>query len=107
MKKYDSKPYKLPDYPDTDIDVLEAEGVDAEELLSLNSHLIVWNDEINTFAHVIETLIDVCHHEEIQATQCAFIIHNNGKCAVKQGSYKKLKPMLTEILDRKISATIE
>lgn len=107
MSKYNSKPYQLPDYPDTDTDVLEEEEIDAEEILSLENFLVIHNDDINTFAHVIETLIDVCQHDEIQAAQCASIIHNNGKCAVKQGSYKKLKPMLEAILERHISATIE
>lgn len=69
--------------------------------------LIVWNDEVNTFEWVIETLIDVCHHQQEQAEQCAMIIHTKGKYAVKEGSYEELKPMCDAITERGIGATIE
>jgi ATP-dependent Clp protease adaptor protein ClpS len=69
--------------------------------------LIVWNDDINTFDWVIETLVEVCGHSYEQAEQCAFIIHYKGKYAVKQGSYEELEPMCTAITDRSINATIE
>ena len=69
--------------------------------------LIVWNDEVNTFEWVIETLIEVCGHSAEQAEQCAFIIHYKGKYAVKQGSYDELKPQCDAITERGISATIE
>ena len=69
--------------------------------------LIVWNDEVNTFEWVIETLIEVCGHSPEQAEQCAYIIHFQGKYAVKQGSYDELKPQCDAITDRGIGATIE
>src|SRR5205809_7765274 len=69
--------------------------------------LIVWNDEVNTFEWVIETLIEVCGHTVEQAEQCAYIIHFQGKYAVKQGSYDDLKPQCDAITDRGIGATIE
>jgi ATP-dependent Clp protease adaptor protein ClpS len=69
--------------------------------------LIVWNDEVNTFEWVIETLIEVCGHSEDQAEQCSMIIHTKGKYAVKQGSYDNLKPMCDAITERGIGATIE
>jgi ATP-dependent Clp protease adaptor protein ClpS len=69
--------------------------------------LVVWNDEINTFEWVIETLIEVCHHSTEQAEQCAMIIHTQGKYAVKRGTYDELKPMCDAITDRGIGATIE
>jgi ATP-dependent Clp protease adaptor protein ClpS len=69
--------------------------------------LIVWNDEVNTFEWVIETLIEICHHSPEQAEQCAMIIHTKGKYAVKQGDYDTLKPMRDAISDRGIGATIE
>lgn len=70
-------------------------------------NLIVWNDNVNTFEWVIETLIEVCGHDEQQAEQCALIIHNKGKYAVKQGDYDTLKPMCDAITERGIGATIE
>lgn len=76
---------------------------DTEEPCSL----VVWNDEVNTFEWVIETLMDVCKHTEEQAEQCAWLIHYKGKYAVKNGSYDELKPMCDEITDRGIGATVE
>jgi ATP-dependent Clp protease adaptor protein ClpS len=70
-------------------------------------NLIVWNDNVNTFDWVIETLIEVCGHTEEQAEQCAYIIHFQGKYAVKQGDYETLNPMREAIIDRGINATIE
>ncbi len=69
--------------------------------------LIVWNDDVNTFDWVIETLIEVCNHSYEQAEQCAFIIHFKGKYAVKEGSYEYLKPMCDAITERGINATVE
>ena len=70
-------------------------------------NLIVWNDEINTFEWVIETLMEVCGHTAEQAEQCAYIIHYQGKYAVKNGSYDDLKPECDAITERGIGATIE
>lgn len=69
--------------------------------------LIVWNDEVNTFEWVIETLIEVCGHSVEQAEQCAMLIHTKGKYAVKRGSYDELKPLCDAITDRGIGATVE
>jgi ATP-dependent Clp protease adaptor protein ClpS len=69
--------------------------------------LIVWNDDVNSFAWVIETLILVCGHSKEQAEQCAMIIDSKGKYAVKEGEYDVLKPMCDAITDRGIGATIE
>src|SRR5918993_586274 len=80
-----------------DIDVL----TDTEE----PCNLVVWNDEVNTFDWVIETLMEVCGHTAEQAEQCAYIIHYQGKYAVKNGSYDELKPYCDAITERGISAT--
>ncbi len=69
--------------------------------------LIVWNDEVNSFDWVIETLIDVCSHTMEQAEQCALLIHTKGKYAVKQGDFDKLKKLCEAITDRGINATVE
>lgn len=75
--------------------------------VSNNSQLIVWNDEVNTFDWVIETLIEVCKHTPEQAEQCAMFIHTKGKYAVKEGDYENLKPMCDAITERGINATVE
>lgn len=80
------------------------------DLLTANEHpyqLIVWNDEVNTFEWVIETLVEVCNHSTEQAEQCAMLIHTQGKYAVKNGLYEDLKPMCDAITERGIGATIE
>lgn len=69
--------------------------------------LIVWNDEVNTFEWVIETLIEICGHSPEQAEQCSYFIHYKGKYAVKQGEYDELKPMCDAITERGIGATVE
>lgn len=69
--------------------------------------LIVWNDEVNTFDWVIQSLVEVCGHTTEQAEQSAWIIHYKGKYAVKQGSEKKLSPMREALVERGIGATVE
>jgi ATP-dependent Clp protease adaptor protein ClpS len=69
--------------------------------------LVVWNDDVNTFEWVIQTLVEVCGHSTEQAEQCAMIIHTHDKYAVKHGIYEKLKPECDAITDRGIGATIE
>lgn len=69
--------------------------------------LIVYNDDFNTFEHVTNTLIKVCKHDVHQAEQCTYLIHYKGKCAVKKGSYQKLRPMRESITEAGIKAAIE
>jgi len=69
--------------------------------------LVLHNDDINTFDYVIETLIEVCEHNLVQAEQCTFIVHYKGKCDVKSGSYEKLSPIKRELIVRGLSATID
>ena len=93
---HDPRPFQ---YEDEDTSVLTT----PEDPFSL----IVWNDEVNTFEWVIQTLIEVCGHSTEQAEQCAMIIHTKGKYAVKRGSYEDLKPQCDAITERGIGATIE
>lgn len=68
--------------------------------------LVVFNDDINTFEHVTNTLIRVCKHTQEQAEQCTWIIHYKGKCAVKTGTYDQLNPMREAICEEGIDAKI-
>lgn len=70
-------------------------------------NLILWNDDVNTFDWVIESLIDVCAHEAPQAEQCALIIHHKGKCGVKKGTFDFLRPQAEELINRGLQATID
>ena len=89
--------------PDEETITLEEELVETGKGFSL----VIWNDDVNTFDWVIETLIDVCKHSSQQAEQCALLIHIKGKCSVKKGSYDFLKPQCDAINERFINATIE
>jgi len=80
---------------------------DEVALMDEGYQLIVWNDDVNTFEWVIETLMEVCGHTHEQAEQCSLIIHFKGKCAVKNGDYETLKPMCDAITERGIGATVE
>lgn len=72
-----------------------------------HSHsLILFNDDVNAFEFVIDSLIEVCKHEPVQAEQCTFIAHHKGKCDVKIGSLAELKPMKDELIRRGLTATI-
>ncbi len=81
-----------------EVDVLEKE-VDIKKLM-------VWNDDVNTFDHVIRALMEICDHTSVQAEQSAYLIHTTGKHDVKRGSFEDLKPMCQGLLDRGISAEI-
>jgi ATP-dependent Clp protease adaptor protein ClpS len=86
----------------------EQELVDLLESIEITDvkDLIVYNDDFNTFEHVINTLIKVCKHSTEQAEQCTWIIHFKGKCTVKTGSFEELKPMREAISEAGIDAKI-
>lgn len=78
-----------------------------EEQETLQNELVLFNDDVNTFDHVITTLIRVCEHSPEQAEQCSLIVHHNGKCTVKTGEYDDLKPRCSALLDAGLSAEIQ
>ncbi len=91
----------------SDFNIKELNITESLTTLGFSFSLIVWNDEVNTFDWVIETLVEVCQHTPEQAEQCAMFIHFQGKYGVKNGDIEMLKSMCTAITDRGISATIE
>lgn len=76
-----------------------------EETIKQNE-IVLFNDEVNTFDFVIETLISVCEHTPEQAEQCSLIVHYKGKCTVKTGAYKDLEPRCTSLISAGLSAEI-
>ena len=88
--------------------VQEQELVDLLEAIEITEvkDLIVFNDDFNTFEHVISTLMRVCKHTAEQAEQCTFLIHHKGKCTVRNGSYEELNPMREAICEAGIDAKI-
>lgn len=87
---------------------------ETEELLELEvitkekkeNNIILFNDDVNTFEWVIECLTKYCGHDTIQAEQCATLVHYTGKCAIKNGSIEKLKPICETLLEKGLSAEI-
>ena len=86
-----------------DVELLEELTTD----LDIGHQLVVFNDDVNTFDWVIESLIAICNHTMEQATQCSMFIHYRGKYAVKHGMEDELSPMKDALHDRGISAAIE
>ena len=82
------------------------EDILVEEQVGINNEIVLYNDDVNTFDHVIDTLIHVCKHSSEQAEQCAILVHYKGKCTVKTGQYDELKPKCTQLLDAGLSAEI-
>ncbi len=83
-------------------DVAELEVIETTEVMEL----VVFNDDFNTFDHVIRTLIKVCHHTPEQAEQCTWLIHHKGRCTVKSGTFDFLKPYRDAICEEGIDAKI-
>ena len=82
------------------------EDVLVEEAIGLSHEIVLHNDDVNTFDHVIDTLIRVCKHDDLQAEQCAILVHYKGKCTVKTGSLDELKPQCSALLEAGVSAEL-
>lgn len=79
------------------------------DILTQEEHLneiVLFNDDVNTFDHVIESLVAICNHSLEQAEQCALLVHYKGKCTVKTGSYDELEPLCSRLLEVGLSAEI-
>ena len=76
-----------------------------EEVVKQNE-IVLFNDDVNTFDHVIDTLIYACDHTPEQAEQCSILVHYKGKCTVKTGPYDDLKPRCSKLLQAGLSAEI-
>jgi ATP-dependent Clp protease adaptor protein ClpS len=72
-----------------------------------NNYLILHNDDVHSFDYVTHALIEICEHTFEQASQCTLITHYKGKCDVKKGGFKALKPLQEALIERKLNATID
>jgi ATP-dependent Clp protease adaptor protein ClpS len=87
--------------------VLEEEITEVVAKEEATKALLLYNDDVNTFDFVSESLIKVCKHDPLQAEQCTYLVHYTGKCVVKNGTFKVLKPLCEALLERGLSAKIE
>jgi len=90
---------------------MSAQEKNSEELLLeeenvKQNEIVLFNDDVNTFEHVIATLMSVCEHTPEQAEQCSIIVHYKGKCTVKTGAYNDLHPRCSKLLQAGLSAEI-
>jgi len=83
------------------------EKITTKKKTSYKYSLVLYNDDVNTFDHVINCLIRICQHDLIQAEQCAWLVHNKGKCSIKSGPLSNLKKMLNSLTENGLSAQIE
>ena len=79
---------------------------EVDTLEQKNNEIVLYNDDVNTFDHVIDTLIYACDHTPEQAEQCSILVHYKGKCTVKTGVYEELEPRCTMLLEAGLSAEI-
>ncbi len=88
-------------------ELLEEEVIEVILKEEATKALILYNDDFNTFDHVINCLVKYCSHTSIQAEQCAHIVHYTGKCIIKNGTLQKLKPICEVLLEKGLNAKIE
>lgn len=81
--------------------------IELHEILTDQCELILWNDNHNTFDHVIECLVKYCEHSRIQAEQCAYLVHHKGKCIVKRGPFEKVVPIANSLLKNGLTAEVK
>jgi len=90
--------------------ITETETLSLEDILTdveKERTLILFNDDANTFDYVIDSLVEVCDHDVVQAEQCAYLVHYTGKCEVKNGSFEQLQPKRIELSRRGLSVAIQ
>ncbi len=88
---------------ETEEEVLLLDQVETEA----TRQIVLFNDNVNTFDFVIETLVKYCEHDPIQAEQCTLLVHFTGKCSVKRGTYEQLKPICSSMLELGLTAEIQ
>ncbi len=88
---------ELPENYNFEDEVIGAQG---------NNFLTLHNDDVHSFDFVIDSLIDICEHDLVQAEQCAYIVHYKGKCDIKKGAINSLQVMKSKLIDKGLLATI-
>ena len=81
--------------------------IDNEEKEQKQNRLILYNDEVNSFDFVIDSLVDICEHDPMQAENCAMIAHFKGRCPVKNGSFSELEPYHLALSNRQLTVEIQ
>jgi ATP-dependent Clp protease adaptor protein ClpS len=79
-----------------------------EQLRGLDgdNFLILFNDDFNSFEHVIKSLVEICGHDSVQAEQCTILAHFKGSCEVRSGNRKMLDNMQDKLKARGLEAIV-
>lgn len=88
----------------------EVETFTLDEILAtvkVNRQLILWNDDVNTFEHVIYCLVKYLDYSSAQAEKIAWTIHTKGKCAVLEGPFNELEVYRKILQQEGLTVTIE
>lgn len=83
------------------------EELDLLEDQDTTKKLIVYNDDYNTFMHVIICLVKYCGIDVEKAKEYAIQIHENGLSIVKDGSRQELNPIKRALNENGLTAKIE
>ena len=87
-------------------ETITEEVIELKEQVVKEHVLVLFDDNVNTFDHVIYLLMKVCDHDALQAEQCATLVHCTGKCAVKNGEFKELSTMGEMLADGGLTVEI-
>ena len=98
--------FKVYEMSEKDPKINPEEAIEVSTLTDREHEIILYNDDVNTFEHVIECLIAICDHNALQAEQCAYLVHYTGKCAVKSGTLEDLVPRCSALLEEGLSAEV-
>jgi ATP-dependent Clp protease adaptor protein ClpS len=69
--------------------------------------LILWNDDVNTFEHVIHCMMQYLDYSESQAEKIAWEVHTKGKCAVLEGTFTEMEVYRKILQSEGLTATVD
>ena len=69
--------------------------------------VIVWNDDVNTFQHVIKALVEILHHTLERAESLTAQVHNTGKAMVAARPKEEAFAVVQAFHRRGIQATMD
>ncbi|HEY9560503.1 MAG TPA: ATP-dependent Clp protease adaptor ClpS [Anseongella sp.] len=88
----------------------EPEVVEKEETAVATGNqnaLVLWNDDHNTFEHVINCMMKYIKKSAAEAEEIAHIVHNKGKCTIMEGSKTDLVEYYNILKLEGLTVTIE
>ena len=72
-----------------------------------SNKVILFNDNINSFDHVEDCLINICKHEKSKAKKIALEAHNKGKAICFTGSMEVCESISEKLGAEGLTVTLE